>query len=84
MTVQQAAQQALQVQDACNISGVVRSMVQVIDAIRDGGTRSISEHPAVYLFAYKVMALTGHEPLDQWEAYGAAETACKAMAEVTA
>jgi hypothetical protein len=33
MTLQEAAKEALQVQDACNLSGVVKSFARVVDAL---------------------------------------------------
>ncbi len=67
MTLKQAAQQAIDVQDACNGSGVARALVRVIDVIRESasytGTSYSNQHPIVYLFAYKLMALAGREPL---------------------
>ena len=53
---------ALQVQDACNISGVARSFVAVIDDARANpmppGTNPDMDS-AVILFAYKIASLVG-------------------------
>ena len=76
MTYKKALEDSLAVQDACNISGVARSMVNVIDAVRAHGGDA-RKHPAVYLFAYKMLALTGYEALQQWGEYETAENAVK-------
>jgi hypothetical protein len=63
MTYQQAAQTSLDVQDACNLSGVARSFVQVIDAVRaesdriGKGTDWVNRHPIVSLFLDKMASL---------------------------
>lgn len=64
MTLQQAAQTALDVQDACNLSGVVRSFEEVVvnaiwpEARRLGkGTDYINTHPIVTLFLDKLTSL---------------------------
>lgn len=60
-----AARDAMAYQNGCNSSGIARSMIQAIDAIRETGvgTAEINRHPVVYLYLYKLMALSGHEPL---------------------
>lgn len=56
---------ALQVQDASNIQGVIRSLnVEVLPAIREEagyaeqGTAYVSSHPVVLLFLDKLVSLT--------------------------
>ena len=55
--------EALAVQDACNISGVARSFVEVIDNARHsprvGKIENSVYDPAVILFAYKIASLIG-------------------------
>ncbi len=91
MTLQKAAGEALACQDACNSSGIARSMVEAMDAIRkephswmENGTRvhsgGLNTHPIVFMFLYKLMALAGHEPLNLWDEYSEAEKACQAIA----
>jgi hypothetical protein len=61
LTIREAAQMALDVQTACNLSGVVRSFVRVIDAIRNHpnvGTVSVNTHAICQLFASKIEDLT--------------------------
>lgn len=82
MTYKKAAEDAVSCQDGCNSSGIARSLVQAIDAIREhdgAGTREINKHPIVFMFLYKLMALNGHEPLNLWDEYSNAERACKAI-----
>lgn len=64
MTVQQAAQQALDVQDACNLSGVALSFSDILsnviwpEAHRIGkGTDWVNQHPIVTLFLDKLNSL---------------------------
>ena len=87
MTLKEAAQVALDVQDACNLSSVTYSMFDALRAIREHagenwGTRSINTHPIAQLFAYKVSALAGFEHVE-WglsEAYARAEAECRRLA----
>src|ERR1700726_975979 len=64
MTIQQAAQTALDVQDACNLSGVVASFKEIVheviwpEARRLGkGTEWVNSHPVVTLFLSKLCSL---------------------------
>lgn len=64
MTLQQAAQTALDVQDACNLSGVVRSFHTIVmevlwpEARKLGkGTDWVNQHPIVSLFLDKLASL---------------------------
>jgi hypothetical protein len=62
MTTAQAAQQALDVQDACNLSGVVHSFARILadcDGLKDLGTDARNRHPVCMLFADKIAQLTG-------------------------
>ena len=61
-TIQQLAQQALDVQDACNLSGVVHGFSRAITELRelfpDKGTDWFNEHPICALWADKIAHLT--------------------------
>ena len=63
MTYQEAAQVALDIQDACNLSGVVHSFAEAVSAIweeahRTGkGTAWVNEHDIVTLFVDKLTDL---------------------------
>ncbi len=61
MTLKQAAQSAIDVQDACNLSGVAHSMLHAITAIRDdaSNTVQVNQHPIVTLFMLKMCELNG-------------------------
>ena len=57
--------QALAVQDACNLSGVVKSFSRLLDEIweevrlTNGGTNEVNEHPVCILFCDKMAQLAG-------------------------
>lgn len=65
-TIQELAKEALQVQDACNLSGVVhgwsRSMRRLCDLV-SGGTQDRNTNPINVLWADKVAHLTGTQSL---------------------
>lgn len=81
MTIQQAAQTALDVQDACNLSGVLRSWLEARDAVNAActmGTAQRNAHPVNVLFANKCACLTGQ--FCDVDAFGPAYDACQALA----
>lgn len=64
-TWKEMATEALQVQDACNLSGVVISFSHIIQEVRirlesegKGGTEAVNTHPVCVLFSDKVAHLT--------------------------
>jgi len=61
--VKNLLKQALQVQDACNLSGILYSWADAMGALReaypDQGTEFYNTHPINVLFASKVADLTG-------------------------
>jgi hypothetical protein len=63
MTYQELAQQALNVQDACNLSGVAHAFSSAMDVLwaearkRGEGTDWINHHPIVSLFIDKLESL---------------------------
>lgn len=65
MTIQEAAKLALDVQDACNLSGVVRSFAEVTEVLwsearaQNAGTDFVNRHPITRLFADKLVSLSG-------------------------
>jgi hypothetical protein len=65
MTYQELAQQSLDVQDACNLSGVVHSFAKAMDVlwaearVHGHGTSWINKHPIVTLFLDKLASLNG-------------------------
>lgn len=59
------AKTAIQVQDACNLSGVVHAFSTIISEVRyrlesenNGGTNNINSHPVCVLFSDKISHLT--------------------------
>jgi hypothetical protein len=85
MTIQEAAQTALDVQDACNLSGVLASFKEIVheviwpEARRLGkGTEWVNTHPIVTLFLSKLCSLNrGFYECD----YLHASDACEALAQ---
>lgn len=72
MTMKQAAQQALDVQDACNLSGVLAAFHYVVsdvlwpEARRIGkGTEWVNTHPIVTLFLDKMSDLNRRAEFSQ-------------------
>lgn len=63
MSLKKLAAMALQVQDACNLSGVIHSWSKVVTELRAAcpelGTDGINRHPINVMFADKVADLTG-------------------------
>jgi len=83
MTLKQAAQSALDVQDACNLSGVVFSFARAMQAICDsperGDTESRNNHPIVTMYLLKLSELNGCGSTLH-DSYEAAEARCKELA----
>jgi hypothetical protein len=70
--MQQLAQEALDVQDACNLLGVVNGMSRALDNLRSLGVTdsfSLSCHPVTRLWSDKIASLTGTQFSDCSEAY---------------
>jgi hypothetical protein len=68
-TMADLAREALQVQNACNLSGVVHSFSRAITRLRvlleaegKGGTANINHHPICQAWASKIVDLSGYEP----------------------
>ena len=86
MTLQDAAKQALEVQNACNISGVVHSFSHILSdtlwpAAREGnrGSDWVNQHPISKLFAEKIADLSR---VDYGSlAFSDAMDACEAIAD---
>jgi hypothetical protein len=65
-TMKQLAQDALNVQDACNLSAVVHGFSRTITDLRElvtSGTDAINQHPICILWADKIASLTGTQSL---------------------
>ena len=78
--LKKAAQDALAVQDACNLSGVVHAFSRAMTVIRENtnGTDEANRHPIAVLFADKIADLTGRPGVD---GYGQAYSACSDLAK---
>jgi hypothetical protein len=66
--LQQAAQTALNVQDAINLSGVVRSLDEIVRDVlwpeahrQSKGTRYVNQHAIVTLFLHKLTSLNNSD-----------------------
>lgn len=82
MPIARAAQLALDVQNAVNLSGVAQTFAEVLtqalwpEARRIGeGTRWVNEHPICTMFLDKLQDLNGRGD------YGTAYEVCKALAK---
>lgn len=66
-TLKDIAETALEVQDACNLSGVVHSFSEDISTLRklfpNEGTAFYNRHPVVVMYASKIASLTACEDL---------------------
>jgi hypothetical protein len=89
-TLAQLAQEALNVQDACNLSGVVhgwsRAMKELHEALPGASTDEINRHFVNQLWADKVAHLTGTQSIGNnvvMAAYDAAHVVIKTEAEET-
>lgn len=84
MTLKEAAQDALAVQDAVNFSGVAHSLSKAVTAIWGEarivgeGTSWVNHHPIVKMYMSKLMDLSG---MNDQEGFSAAYTAVLAIAD---
>jgi hypothetical protein len=67
-TIAELAKEAIAVQDACNLSGVVHGFSRAITRLRTlleaqgkGGTDNVNRHPICVLWADKIADLAGRE-----------------------
>jgi hypothetical protein len=91
LTYQQLAQQALDIQDASNLSGVAHAFSRGVRILSDEarkrgeGTEWVNEHPIVSLFLDKLASLNHiqNDPLRVCLAYGKVEAITKNQPEGT-
>jgi len=75
---------AIQVQDACNLSGVTHSMIEAMESVCDmahrlgEGTAWKNRHPVMVLFAAKVAHLAGLSDSSLCDTYERAHRLCEA------
>jgi hypothetical protein len=77
-------QSAIDVQDACNLSGVVHSLARLLPKIREEAhsTTLVNEHPIVVLYVNKLASLSRQSGNDDYAAFSKAyQAAQKALAE---
>jgi hypothetical protein len=81
MTLKQAAQSALDVQTACNLSGVVRSFAEIVAWMRAEGmdTPTCNRHPVSRLYAEQICHLTG-AGMGDTDTYHVASMECERLA----
>ena len=86
VSYERAAKEALQVQDACNLSGVALSFVSAILAVKSEaakqgrGAQWVSRHPIIFLFEDKIADLLGRSHFDDLDRYHEATEECKQIA----
>lgn len=76
---------AILIQDACNLSGVVGSFARVIKKIwaearatDNGSTEWVNRHPISVLYSSKISSLSGSEDMESFsEAYDACQAELK-------
>lgn len=70
-TIKDLANEALLVQDACNLSGIVHSFSRAITRLRelypDKGTEFYNTHPVCVLFSDKIASLTGSMSISNFD-----------------
>jgi len=77
---------AIDIQDACNLSGVVRSMVDVLGKLWNEahaehvGTDWVNRHPISVMYADKIASLTGVQSLSEDNAFHDAYKICRQRA----
>ena len=65
--IQELARQALAVQDACNLSAVVKAFSEALDDLwphaqaEERGTDWVNQHPITRAYVSKLASLSGHE-----------------------
>jgi uncharacterized protein (UPF0548 family) len=83
MTYQQAAKAAIEVQDACNLSGVAFSFAEAMQAICDEqcrlgeGTDWKNRNPVAQLFLWKMVDLAGLDVRDDSRQFSAVHSAVR-------
>ena len=82
MELRDMAKMAIQVQEACNATGVAQSFAKIMIALGEltNGTDERNTHPVAILFTYKLAALSGQEPINS-PVYDQAYAQCLRLAE---
>ena len=86
MTIAEHASEAIAVQDACNLSGVVHSFLAAVQAIRavNSDTLFVNTHPIVTLYLSKLASLNATDCLCEHSMahFHSAYEECKKLAGV--
>jgi hypothetical protein len=82
-SLQELAREAILIQDACNLSGLVHDFPDVLNTLREiyPTSQSIAYHPIVKLWVSKIHDLAGMGLSDQ-DRYSDAYKACREMAKL--
>jgi hypothetical protein len=86
MTIKEAAKEALAVQNASNLSGVVRTFRDCLDTLWDEahatgkGTAFVNQHPIAVLFADKIADLSGAKAYGLGTVYSRSYDECRRLA----
>ena len=59
MTIKALAKEAISVQDACNLSGVIHAFSRAMTDLREITGTMVNHHPIAIVWADKVASLTG-------------------------
>jgi len=82
-TLAQLAQESIDVQDACNLSGVAQSFGRAMLELRQhvGGGDALRQHPITLLWLDKLADMTGRvDSFDLWSRAGGAHDEVKRLA----
>lgn len=87
-TIDELLKEAYDVQDACNLSGVVHSFSRAMTELRENGinnTEELNTHPVCVLYADKIASLTNTQGLSEaiYPAYQEAVAAMHRLRELT-
>lgn len=83
MTYKEAAQSALDCQNGCNASGIIRSLAECTLALWDAanerglGSRWVNRHPVITLYLCKIGELNGASISSMSPCYEPSEKACQ-------
>ena len=86
MTIEQAAQQAIDCQNACNASGLIQSLAEITSGVLwpissqlGLGSRWVNRHPVIALFLFKIGELNGYGISSLDPGYDKAMELCKSI-----
>jgi hypothetical protein len=89
LTLQQAARVAIDMQNACNLSGLVHDFPNLLRPVwneahrLNKGTDYVNTHPIIVMVISKLCDLTRYTYGNEQDNFGKAYEACKALADPT-